>query len=137
MNHGAAFWTLCRRRRSSPLTPRVPRDVDIFHTNVTTSHHLTIKLKLESVVFWGSKFGGCGVRRGSWKWFGHLKRKGVDNWVLACRNVVVAGVRCVGRGRKTWGEYVKDNMKLLGLHPEWHWAVFRDVCGGFIQGANV
>ena len=35
----------------------------------------------------------------------------------ACRNVVVAGVRCVGRGRKTWYECVKDDMKVLGLHP--------------------
>ena len=32
-----------------------------------------------------------------------------------CRNVVVAGVRCVGRGMKTWGEC---DMKLLGLQPE-------------------
>ena len=34
----------------------------------------------------------------------------------ACRNVVVAGVRCAGRGRKTWYECVKDDMKELGLH---------------------
>ena len=25
-----------------------------------------------------------------------------DDWVSACRNVVMAGVRCAGRGRKTW-----------------------------------
>ena len=48
---------------------------------------------------------------------------------ISVRNVVVAGVRCVGRGRKTW------DMKLLGLQPEW--AVFRDVCRDFILGANV
>ena len=29
----------------------------------------------------------------------------MDDWVLAGRNVVVAGVRCLGRGRKTWGEW--------------------------------
>ena len=28
-----------------------------------------------------------------------------------CGNVV-AGVRCAGRGRKTWYEYVKDDLKL-------------------------
>ena len=33
-------------------------------------------------------------------------------------NVVVAGVRCAGRGRKTWYECVKDDMKVLGLHAE-------------------
>ena len=29
-----------------------------------------------------------------------MERLSGDDWVLACRNVVVAGVRCVGRGRK-------------------------------------
>ena len=42
------------------------------------------------------------VRRGRLRWFGHVERKNGDDWVSACRNVVVAGVRCVGRGRKTW-----------------------------------
>ena len=59
----------------------------------------------------------------------------MDDWLSACRNVVVAGVRCVGRSRKTWGECVKDDMKLLGLQPEW--AVFRDVWRDSIHGANV
>ena len=39
-----------------------------------------------------------------------------DDWVLACKNVVVAGVRCVGRGMKTWRKCVKDDMDELGLH---------------------
>ena len=34
-------------------------------------------------------------------------------------------IKCVGRGRKTWGECVKDDMKLLGLQPKW--AIFRDI----------
>ena len=42
-----------------------------------------------------------------------------DDWVSACRNVVMAGVRCAGRGRKTWRECVKDDMDELGLHSEW------------------
>ena len=45
--------------------------------------------------------------------------------MLACKNVVVAGVRCVGRGRKTRYECVKEDMKVLGLHAEW--TVFRDM----------
>ena len=49
----------------------------------------------------------------------------MDDWVSTCRNVVVAGVRCVGKDRKTWRECVKDDMKLLGLQPEW--AIFRDM----------
>ena len=30
-----------------------------------------------------------------------MERKSEDDWVSTCRNVVVAGVRCAGRGRKT------------------------------------
>ena len=47
-----------------------------------------------------------------------MERKSGDDWVSACRNVVVAGVRCAGRGRKTWYECVKDDIKALDLHPE-------------------
>ena len=39
-------------------------------------------------------------------------------------------MRCKGRNRKTSKESVDDNMKVLGLHPEW--AVFRDVWRDFI-----
>ena len=55
-----------------------------------------------------------------------------DDWASACRNVVVAGVSCVGRGRKIWRECVKDDTDELGLHPEW--AGFRDMWRGFISG---
>ena len=72
------------------------------------------------------------VRRGRLRWFGHVERKNGDDWVSVCRNVVVAGVRWVGKGRTTWRECVKDDMKVLGLHPEW--AVFRDVWRGLISG---
>ena len=41
------------------------------------------------------------VRRARLRWFGHVERKSGDGWVSVCRNVVVAGVRCAGRGRKT------------------------------------
>ena len=59
----------------------------------------------------------------------------MDDWVSACINLVVAGVRYVGRGKKTWGECVKDDMKLLGLQPEQ--TVLRDVWRDFIHRANV
>ena len=58
------------------------------------------------------------VRRGRLRWFGHVVRKSGDDWVSACRNVVVAGARCVGRGRKTWRVCVNDDMDELGLHSE-------------------
>ena len=50
------------------------------------------------------------VRQGRLRWFGHVEHKSGDDWVSACRNVVVAGVRCTGRGRKTWRECVKDDI---------------------------
>ena len=53
-------------------------------------------------------------------------------WGSTCRKVEVAGARC--KGRKTWKECVDDDMKVLGLLPEW--AVFRDMWRGFIR-ANV
>ena len=40
------------------------------------------------------------VRESRLRWFGHVYRKSEDDWVSACRNVVVAGVRPAGRGRK-------------------------------------
>ena len=66
------------------------------------------------------------VRRGRLRWFGHVERKSGDDWVSACRNVVVAGVRRAGRDRKTWRECVKDDLEAeLGVHSEW--VVFRDM----------
>ena len=74
------------------------------------------------------------VRRGRLRWFGQVEYKSGegDDWVLACRNVEVAGMRCVGRARKTWKKCAKDDMDELSLHPEW--AVFRDMWRGFISG---
>ena len=40
-----------------------------------------------------------------------------------------------GQGRETWGECVKDDMKLLELKPEW--AIFKDMWRDVIHGANV
>ena len=75
------------------------------------------------------------VRRGRLRWFGHLERKSVDDWVSACRGLVVEGTRGRGRSRKTWGQCVRDDMKLLGLHPEW--AVFRDMRRDLIWGKRL
>ena len=59
------------------------------------------------------------------RWFGHVEHKSGDDWVSVCRNVVVAGVKCAGRGRKTSRECVKDYTFRLGLHPE----CTADICG--------
>ena len=59
------------------------------------------KLSVDCTVFWGSKRGKV-VRHGRMRWFGHVECKNGDEWVSACKNVVMAGVKCAGRGRKTW-----------------------------------
>ena len=72
------------------------------------------------------------VRRGRLRWFGNVECKSGDDWVSACRNVVMAGVRCAGRGRKTWRECVKDDKDVLGLNSEW--MVFRDMWRSLVSG---
>ena len=48
------------------------------------------------------------VRRDRLRWFGHVERKQPDDWVSACRQIVVEDVRGRGRSRprKTWRECV-------------------------------
>ena len=72
------------------------------------------------------------IWHGRLRWFRHLERKSVDDWVPACRNVEVAGVK--RRGRKTRRECVNDDVNCLvsGLQPEW--AIFRNVIRDLIWG---
>jgi len=35
--------------------------------------------------------------------------------VKACQRLEVSGKRCRGRAKKTWREYVKEDMKIIGL----------------------
>ena len=71
------------------------------------------------------------MRCGRLRWFGHVEHKSGDDWVSACRNVEAVGEKGMGRGKKTWREWVKDDMDELGLHLEQ--AVFRDMCKGLIS----
>jgi len=52
------------------------------------------------------------------RWFGHVERKDAGDWVSACRDMVVAGKRGRGRGKKTWKECAADDMKQLRLERE-------------------
>ena len=47
-----------------------------------------------------------------------MERKHEDDWVSACRNLVVEGNRGRGRGKKTWMECVNDDMKRFNLPKE-------------------
>ena len=59
------------------------------------------------------------VRRGRMGWFGHLERKDKHDWVSACRDFEVAGQKKKGRGRKTWGECVRCDLRSQGLKASW------------------
>ena len=56
----------------------------------------------------------------------------MDDWVSACRGLVMEGARGRGRSRKMWEQCVRDAMRLLGLHPEW--AIFKDMWRGLDLG---
>ena len=56
-----------------------------------------------------------------------MERKNGDDWVLACRNVVVAGLRCAGRGRKTLRECMKDDMYMSWVYTLNGWC--SGICG--------
>ena len=58
------------------------------------------------------------VRRSRLIWFGHVERKEADYWVSKCRNLEVVGGTRKGRGRKTWMECVKKDMKVCELKKE-------------------
>ena len=58
------------------------------------------------------------VRRRRLRWFGHVERKNRDAWVSACRYIQVEGVKPRGRGKKTWGECVAEDMRSAGLRNE-------------------
>ena len=59
------------------------------------------------------------VRQRKLRWFGHLEHKDNNDRVSSCRNFEVVGAKYQGRSRKTWGEYVRVDMKSLGLKTEW------------------
>ena len=56
-----------------------------------TSAELLSRLDIESV--------SVVVRRGRLRWFGHVERKQPDDWVSACRHIIVESVNGRGRGR--------------------------------------
>ena len=58
------------------------------------------------------------MRRGRLRWFGHVERKKMDDWVLAYRNLKVAGNRGRSRPRMTWRARLDGDMKDMGLRPE-------------------
>jgi hypothetical protein len=48
-------------------------------------------------------------RKNRLRWFGHVQRKGDDDWVKRCTRLEVVGKRPRGRPRKTWMTTLKDD----------------------------
>jgi hypothetical protein len=53
------------------------------------------------------------VRRGTLRWLGNVERKRAEDWVSKCRNLIVDGARGKGRGRKTWNNFVVEDLNKL------------------------
>ena len=97
---------------------------------------VTLKNKVSSVELYGRlavEAVSDVVRRGRLRWFGHLERKSPDDWVSACRDLEVDGVKRKGRSRTTWEECVRNDMVSLGLKRDWALDRVRwrgCICGG-------
>ena len=58
------------------------------------------------------------IRSDRLKWYGHVMRKGDENWVKKCMEYRVEGRRSVGRPGKTWLESVEADMAELEINKE-------------------
>jgi len=50
-------------------------------------------------------------------WFGHVERKDDNDWVKRCMTWEVDGIRQRGRLKKSWWDYVKDDIGMERLGP--------------------
>ena len=58
------------------------------------------------------------MRQGRLRWFGHVKRKEVDDLASTCWNLEVAGSRSRGRPRMTWRARLDGDMKDMAMDRE-------------------
>ena len=58
------------------------------------------------------------IRSGTLRWYGHVMRKGEEDWVKKCMEFRVEDRRLVGRPRRTWLESVETDMAELEVDKE-------------------
>ena len=58
------------------------------------------------------------IRSGTPRWYGHVMRKGDENWVKKCMEYTVENRRPIGRPRKTWLLSVETNIVELEINKE-------------------
>jgi len=51
------------------------------------------------------------IKKSRLRWFGHFERKDDNDWVKRCITWKVEGIRPRGRLKKTWWDYVKNDMQ--------------------------
>ena len=59
------------------------------------------------------------IKKSRLRWFGHVERKDDNDWVKRCIMREVEGIRQRGRPKKTWWDYVKNDMESLGLSQKY------------------
>ena len=71
------------------------------------------------------------VRRDRLRWFGHVERRSRDDWVSACKDLGVEGVKRKGMSRKLWEECVRNDLTSLDLKRDlalererWRWCIY-------------
>ena len=57
------------------------------------------------------------LQRQRLRWFGHVERLDVDNWVRKSRDIVVDGKSERGRPRKTWAQVIGKDLEEKHLQP--------------------
>jgi len=55
------------------------------------------------------------IKKSRLRWSGHVERKDDNDWVKCCITWEVEGIRPRGRPKKTWWDFVKNDMESLGL----------------------
>ena len=58
------------------------------------------------------------MRNDRLRWYGHVERKGKDDWVRGVRTLEM-GSKNPGRPPKSWYEVLKEDMKAKGIDEEW------------------
>ena len=61
------------------------------------------------------------IGSGRLRWYGHVMRKGDDDWVKKCMEYRVEGRRPVGRSRKTWLVSVEAEIDKEDVHDRSKW----------------
>ena len=60
------------------------------------------------------------IRSGRLRWYGHVMRKGDEDWVNKCMEYRVEGKIPVGRPRRTWLESVETDIAQLEIDKDVH-----------------